>query len=211
LSKAKIKTNLEFNSAMIDCYQSIYINILYIFFMTTIVRIATINDIEGILKICRLNLFENDPDIKKGFLKHLFTYNELYNIIINEEEYIVIVVELGNNIIGYTIACNWHKSKMFLCNDLINIINQNHLSNTKILHHWQIAKDPSIKLQVGRQLISELFNRAINMNYKTILCQIVHAPICNQNSINFHENIGFKKIGDISDNTYKKGVYFMAL
>ena len=176
------------------------------------IRTATINDIASINDICKLNVFENDPDIKKGFVRHLFTYDELYNAIVSNEDYIAIVAERDNNIIAYTIACNWTQCETSLYADLVNIVKQNHLSiNAKILYHWQIAKNPSIKLQVGKHLMNELFNQAIKMNYESILCQVVHEPICNQNSINFHEKIGFKKIGDISDNTYKRGVYFKTL
>jgi hypothetical protein len=175
-------------------------------------KIATFNDIEEIIKLCKLNLVENNSDIKRGFVRHLFVYDELYNAIINKEDYIAIVAEYDNNIIGYTIACNLNKCEALLYKDLINIAKQSHLSiNEKILYHWQIAKNPSIKLQVGRNLMDKLFNEAIKMNYKSILCQIVHEPICNQNSINFHKRLNFKEIGNILDNIYKRGVYFKTL
>lgn len=72
--------------------------------MTT--RVATQNDIQGILDLQGINLFENlsESEREKGFVTTPFTISQL-NELLNEHG--LFVSEVGGKIKGYTMAAGW--------------------------------------------------------------------------------------------------------
>ena len=78
----------------------------------------------------------------------------------------------------------------------------------KIFYYRQIAKKFGTHTKnVGLNLALTMINEVSKNGYQAIFCQIIHGPIKNAISINFHTKLGFKCVGEIYENNYLRGIY----
>ena len=61
----------------------------------------------------------------------------------------------------------------------------------------------------GRKLAldAQMLDAAATKNYQAILCQIAHAPLANNASIEFHKHFGFENIGQTDNHGFTLGLY----
>lgn len=184
------------------------------------VRNAQIEDIESILEICEKNLISNkkthsNSEISnQGFLITKYPHSFFADLINDPQNNILLIIEKNQQKLGYLSAFNFNIAPEKV-RESLQENNQNLSPNffdQKILYYRQIAKMPDAK-GVGNTLVLAMIQKAKEQNYDYIFCHIVESPIRNIASINFHENLGFKRIGQQIDHekNLTKGVYLIKI
>lgn len=167
-----------------------------------VVTPAKYDDIAAMIEICRQNLvatndqkFTAEDFAKKGFLITALN-EETAKKFIDDGNFIVLVARYGQDILGYTIACDLEVSGINFPEDM----KQKFLPKT--VYHKQIAKvlnSSTNAKAVGSNLLKGLFLEAQKRQYQQVVCRIVHEPFFNQNSVSFHQKNGFELIGSMQE------------
>jgi L-amino acid N-acyltransferase YncA len=181
------------------------------------IRIATLNDISGILDVLKHNLIQqtsatqNVPLQTSGFLIHGFTEDDLEAAIMDATNHIVLVATENNTVVGYALSYDLRHIKPHWVVDIHGTPEIHALLATeKILYHRHIAKHTTTQ-GVGRQLLQALIAEAKARDYSYILCQIVEKPLQNIISIKLHEESGFLAVGFVEDDQYTLGIYLKSM
>ena len=172
------------------------------------IRNATHSDSSGIIKIIDKHLIVNKKEKSshlesQGFLKCPHTIEDIQSFILNHEKYLVLVAESHNQISGFAICCD---IKMIpnLQPYLAALPQIN--NSSKIFYLKQIAKIESVK-GVGPMLMQSILQHANLKNYHYVVSQIVHSPVKNKRSIQFHVKSGFEHVSVVEEKGYSTGVY----
>ena len=172
------------------------------------VRQATPQDIEQIINICSGNLIKNKTGQnleKSGFLLSEYTFLQWQETILNKHS-LTLVYELKNEIIGYLNGFEITKAEDIVQKNILSL--SKNINIEKIFYYRQIAKKFGNNTKnVGLDLALTMINEISKNGYQAIFCQIIHGPIKNAISINFHTKLGFKCVGEIYDNNYLRGIY----
>jgi len=172
-------------------------------------------DIPGILTVLKQNLIgPTNPftpsSENTGFLIHSFTAEEVAEWIKDEENAIVLVSKKADGVVvGYAVSFNLEKLPQYLQDKFLAAIsNIDKLSpSTKILYYRHIAKTPGEK-QIGKALLESVLHKANLQNYQYVVCQIVHEPVFNLVSAEFHKKMGFCLVTTYKDGNLTLGIYF---
>jgi hypothetical protein len=174
---------------------------------------ATLSDIPGIIAVLEENMLikKDKSDVsyieKSGFLITRHTEKDLRAWIADKKNHIVLVYKEADEIKGYILGCDVKtmasemQSKFAEVQSLKDILSAN-----PVLYHKQIGVKPGYK-GVGGELLQAFFAKAAALQYKHIICLIVHEPILNKISVGFHQKYGFVYKGLVSVEDMKDGVY----
>jgi predicted GNAT superfamily acetyltransferase len=173
---------------------------------------AKIQDAQEIKAILEENLLNIQSPIdenqgNKGFLVNNIPLEEIEQLIGNQNN-IILVAKENNAIKGYLIACNLaddEKSAIFY-----PYLESQKITSNKIIYYRQIAKKLNSG-KIGNILLENFLKTAKSQGYEYVICRIIHLPINNQRSISFHQNIGFKLIGESREEKVTAGIYLLKL
>ena len=178
------------------------------------VRVATIDDIPGIMSVLEDNLIANKKQDtcvleKTGFLIHGFTAEEAQVAILDKNHFIYLVTTENDEVIGYTVGCDIKILKPIYQERLASISPaiSNALFSERVFYLRHIAKKQG-KIHVGKELLQELIDRTKRAGYQSIICQIADKPVPNKGSKLFHEKYGFICVGYSENEEGSFGVYF---
>lgn len=154
-----------------------------------IIKKASINDLEKILKIVDSVLLDNLVSKNNGFL----TSNrgkKFYKKLIEKTNFFYIVRE-KNSIIGFLIA---YPNTVLDSDDDIQRYFINNYQKENFIYIFQVAVSPKYQSKgIGKQLYKRLFKDTDRIKKIVVTSS---APY-NQSSEKFHLKLGFKKIGKI--------------
>ena len=111
-----------------------------------------------------------------------------------------------DDVFGYLNGFNIKKAEIVVQNNILSLPELTDINVEKIFYYRQIAKKPNTT-NIGKDLVLTMINEISKRGYQTIVCKIIHAPIKNSISINFHTKLGFKCIAETYENNYLKGIY----
>jgi L-amino acid N-acyltransferase YncA len=177
------------------------------------IKQATQQDIEQILKICSSNLYKNNKEqsIQKlqdfGFLIAEYTLHQ-WQETISDKDSLTLVYKEKDDVVGYLNGFNIKKAETVVQNNILSLPELADINIEKIFYYRQIAKKSNTKCHnIGKDLVLTMIDEISKRGYQTIVCQIIHAPIKNSISINFHIKLGFKCIAETYENNYLRGIY----
>lgn len=177
------------------------------------VESASIDDIPGIIAVLEENLLINKDKSaighleKSGFLVVRHSQEALRNWIEDKKNQIVLVCKEDQEVVGYILGCDLtaHALKMqakVAEFQLLRDISMTH----PVLYHKQIAIQSNRK-GVGAKLLQAFFALAATKGYHHIVAFIVHEPVLNKVSVEFHQKHGFEYIGLVQIDDMKAGAY----
>jgi len=172
------------------------------------IRKATKQDIEQITNICSGNLIKNKVGQnleKSGFLLSEYTFLQWQETILNKYS-LTLVYEEKNEIIGYLNGFDIKKAEDVVQKNILSL--PKNINIDKIFYYRQIAKKLGTHTKnIGRDLALTMINEVAKNGYQAIFCQIIHGPIKNSISIDFHKKLGFKCVAEVYENNYLRGIY----
>jgi predicted GNAT superfamily acetyltransferase len=147
---------------------------------------------------------------QKGFLINGFTAEELQSFLNDKENYIVLAAyDDHSHIVGYTIGYHCQKLAVELHHQF-NAIFPDILQKNKVLYLRHIAKLPDTQ-KIGEPLLLALLERATQIGYQYVACQIAEDPHQNIVSKRFHEKFEFKRMGSGQFKAHTYGIYLRKL
>ena len=177
------------------------------------VKAAEIRDIPEMVAINAAHLMANKSEKSRlnqsGFLIVKLTADDVERMILDEENFVVLVLKKKEEVLGYLIACTIANTENFFQEALAKIPELQN-SQTKPFYYKQIAKKIG-EAGVGKSLLLALENEARKRGYSHLVCRIVHQPILNEASISFHQKSGFKLVSTFSEEQITAGIYLKAL
>jgi ribosomal protein S18 acetylase RimI-like enzyme len=179
--------------------------------MTDKIMTASHADIAQMVAICESNLMVNnrekfsDEDFsKRGFLIKPLQESVAKNMITDQGNFVTLVLKNGDEVLGYLLGHDISKTDKIFIDEVLHLLQPQ--ENEKIFYHYQIAKKPGSK-NVGEKLLLAMVYEIKKRGYSKLVCKIVQRPFPNEKSINFHEKLGFKQIGEIENNKIILGIY----
>lgn len=180
------------------------------------IRFAAFEDIPPILELLEKNLVENKKTqseeslINEGFISYRFEANDLRGWLL-QPDFFILVCEKNNEVIGYTIGCDFDTVPANLQASLITVIEGAGIFNARhIFYHKEIVTADGNK-GIGACLMNRLFVEAQKNGFSHVVCLIGEQPHHNAKSSGFHKKMGFTPIGSIQDRTKVDGVYLKTL
>jgi len=174
------------------------------------VRRAELGDMPAIMEVINQNLISlkesHDQLESTGFLIYPHTLAELESFIRDRENYEVLVAEVNNKSIGYSICCELQMMPNLQAH-LSSLPDMRSVVQLKALYLKQIAKAEGT-IGVGSILMDSILKRVTEENYYAIVSQIAHLLVRNTKSISFHEKFGFSLVSTIEELHGVTGVYF---
>jgi GNAT superfamily N-acetyltransferase len=175
-----------------------------------IIEDASVEDIENILTIQSQKIIIPEEEMAKpgveesGFLVYPITNEELGEVVIDKENYIVKVAKENERTIGYIISYdmaeweathpNWF-SRFKTTADYKEL-----LKKRKVLYGRHIAVDENISTPgVGKDLLDFTLQEAVNRGYEYYVVEVLKEPIVNKRSANFVQKTGFALVGQLED------------
>jgi L-amino acid N-acyltransferase YncA len=162
------------------------------------IREAIVSDIPEIMTILQENLLSNLSHLdqnsleSRGFIIFGFNEYDLKKMIEDKKNFMVLIAQECQQIIGYTICFDDKDSPQ------------------KLLYYKHIAILPN-KKGVAKQLMQAIIDKAYKSYYQGIICHIALYPIKNCVSIAFHEKYGFKLLSTIQKEEIQFGLYKLDL
>jgi hypothetical protein len=168
-------------------------------------KVATIDDIEGILKLHNKYQIDSisEEDKKDGFVTTAFTKEELRSIILEEEG--IFIIKVDDEVLAYIMSASWQfwsKWDMFtyMIEDLKNLKYRN--QNIDINNSYQygpICIDKSLR---GKGTLERLFNFSLEYMSKKYPLLITFVNKVNPRSMNAHQNkLGLKVLQEFQYNS----------
>lgn len=177
-----------------------------------IVSLATTSDISGILQVLEHHLLMNKDRSnpvaleQSGFLVTKHSEQHLQDWM-NDAKHLTLVCKKAHKIVGYLLSCDWTVMPPLLKTQFTELPSlKKLLQSTSLLYHKQIAIQPG-QSGVGSALMKYFFEEALKKGYHHISCIIVHEPILNKVSVDFHKKHGFECVGQVQVDNMRDGVY----
>lgn len=179
--------------------------------MTAKIMIANHVDIEQMVAICEANLVKNnrekftDKDFsRRGFLINSLNAENTKKMIDDQKDCVTFVFKDGDEVLGYLLGHDLTQTEKNFADEVLRLLKPQ--ENEKVFYHYQIAKKPGAK-NVGEKLVEAMVDEINKRSYSKLVCKIVLQPFRNEKSINFHEKIGFKQIGQFQNADTIAGIF----
>lgn len=162
------------------------------------IREVKTTDIPSILKLQDELNFKNTKNPDRGVL--MFPIDEeKVNKMLFAGGNISLIAEEENEIVGFLFAypiSEFKKISTYWSEKLTKVIEGENIDSDKVFYYEYLASKEGTK-GVGMNLFKEFESQIDGKQYTHLICEILHKPLLNTNSITFHENRGFSLVDKV--------------